>query len=72
MVAHENEIKSELDFSNGFDKWVLIWEHEYNENKEMFKNYLGKGMMYGPVDELNPRDSVKSGHTEVSRMHCEV
>ena len=56
----------------GFDKWIGIWEHEYNENKEMFKNYLGKGMMYRPGDKLNPRDLVKGGHTEVFRMHCEV
>ena len=69
MVACENEIKFELDFSNGFDKYIVIWEHE---NKEMFKNYLGKGMMYIPVDKLIPRDSVNGGHTEVLRMHCEV
>ena len=28
----EVEIKTTLCFEEGFDKWIVIWEHEYNDN----------------------------------------
>ena len=59
-------------FNEDIDKWHLIWEHEYNEKEKEFKDYLGHEESYNLVDKLNPRDSVKGGHTEVFRMHTMV
>ena len=59
-----------LRFEEGSDKWITIWEHEYNDNEKSYKDYLTKEVAYELVDKLNPRDSVKGGRTEVFRMYC--
>ena len=40
-TARELEIKSILQFESGFDKWICIWEHEYNEKEKEFHEFLG-------------------------------
>ena len=70
-ILHEIEIKI-LQFEEGFDKWITIWEHEYNDNEKLYKDFLTKEAVYELVDKLNPRDSIKGGRTEVFRMYCFV
>ena len=55
-IEHEMEIKIEMGFSNESNKWIVIWEHEYNEKESIFKNFLDKDHLYDLVDKLNPRD----------------
>ena len=38
----------------------------------MYRSYLNDEVNYALVDKLNPRDSVKSGRTEVFRTYCRV
>ena len=71
-VHREVEIKNLLGFEDGFDKWITILEHEYNDNEKIYRSYLNNETNYGLVDKLNPRDSVKGGRTEVFRMYCRV
>ena len=40
-VLREVEIKTKLCFEEGFDKWTVIWEHEYNANLPTYKEFLG-------------------------------
>ena len=56
----------------GFDKWLTVWEHEYNDNEKSYKDYLTKEVAYELVNKWNPRDSVKGGRTEVFKMYCSV
>ena len=69
-ISREIEIKNLLKFEEGFDSWISIWEHDYNDNEKLYRDYLTKDVMYELVDKLNPRDSVKGGRTEVFRMCC--
>ena len=69
-VYKEVEIKTTLCFKEGFNKWIVIWEHEYNDNVSIYKEFLGNDLIYKLVDKLNPRDSVKGGKMEVFRMYC--
>ena len=66
------EIKSEMGFDEVVDKWIVSWEHKFNEMEKSFKEYLGEDRSYDLVDKLNPRDSVKGGRTEVFQMYCLV
>ena len=72
MMEREVEIKASLDFREGIDEFVVIWEHEYNELEKMMKERIGEDEIYHMVDKLNPRDAVKGGRTEAFRMHCSV
>ena len=69
-VLMEVEIKTVLCFEEGFNKWIVIWEHEYNDNVSMYKEFLGNDLTYELVDKLNPKDSVKGNRMEVFRMYC--
>ena len=71
-VWREIEIKSKLKFEVRFDKWITIWEHEYNDKVCVYRELLNGEMLYGLVDKSNTRDSVKGGCTEVFRMYCNV
>ena len=71
-TVRELEIKSILQFESGFDKWICIWEHEYNEKEKEFHEFLGSDTVYNLVDKLSQRDSVKGGRTEVFKMYCRV
>ena len=71
-ILREIEIKSKLKFEVGFDKWITIWEHEYNDKERVYREFLNGEMLYGLIDKLNARDSVKGGRTEVFRMYCNV
>ena len=33
-ILREIDIKNLLRFEEGFDKWITIWEHEYNDNEK--------------------------------------
>ena len=59
-TSRELAIKDSLKFEDGFDKWITIWEHEYNDNVSMYQNYMGRNTVYQFVDKLNPRDSIKN------------
>ena len=69
-ISREVEIKNVLGFEEGFNKWVTIWEHDYNDNEKVYRSHLNDEVNYGLVDKLNPRDSVKDGRTDVFRMYC--
>ena len=71
-ISREVEIKNTLGFEEGLDKWITIWEHDYNDNEKMYRNCLNNEVNYGLVDKSNPRDSVKGSRTEVFRMYCRV
>ena len=45
-MAHELEIRSLLKFEDGFDKWITIWEHEFNGKSLKYKEYLKYNVMY--------------------------
>ena len=65
-------IKHEMRFDNMNDKWIIIWEHEYNDMEDLIKKELGEWCVSGLVDKMNPRNAVKGGCTEVFRMHTLV
>ena len=71
-ISREVEIKNALGFEEGFDKWIMILEHNYNDNEKVYSSHLNDEVNYGLVDKLNPRDSVKGGRTEVFRMYCGI
>ena len=54
------------------DKWIVIWEHEYNNMEDLIKKELGERCVSGLVDKMNPRNAAKGGRTEVFRMHALV
>ena len=61
-----------MDFREGVDEFVVIWEHEYNETEKVLKEIVGEDEVYHMVDKLNPRDAIKGGRTKAFRMHCSV
>ena len=36
-VHREVEMKNLLGFEECFDKWITIWEHEYNDNEKIYR-----------------------------------
>ena len=66
------EIKTSLDFREGIDEFMVIWEHEYNNLEKIMKESIGEDEIYHMVDKLNPCDAVKGGRTEAFRMYCSV
>ena len=54
------------------DKWITLWEHEFNERFEEFKSVLGEEVIDSLPDRLDPRNAVKGGRTEVFKMHTKV
>ena len=38
IISRETEMKKLLGFKDGFDKWITIWEHEYNDNLQEYRN----------------------------------
>ena len=71
-MEREMEIKEELGFKEDFDRFVTIWEHEFNSIEDNIRKTLGEDALYGVCDKLNPRDAVKGGRTEAFRLHCRV
>ena len=61
-----------LDFERGFDKWVEIWEHEFNTNLNTYKDLLDEETLHNMVEIFNARDSVTGRRIEVFRMYCSV
>ena len=45
-ISREIEIKKLLGLEDGFDKWITIWEHEYNDNLQEYRKYLGSETIY--------------------------
>ena len=60
-----------MNFGSSVDKWILLWEGEYNEKFEIFKDKLGD-MIHDLPGKMNPRDAVKGGRTEVFHTHVNV
>ena len=71
-LEQKREIKSIMSFDDRIDKWIVMWEHEYNDKEKQLKEYLGSECCYDLVDKLSLRDSIKWDHTEVFRMHAIV
>ena len=59
-------------FDDSVDRWIVLWEHEFNEKFEEFKPKLGEDALDDMPDKINPRDAVKGGRTEVFKMHTKV
>ena len=57
----ERMIQSLAKFDCNKDKWITLWEHEFNERFEEFKSVLGKEVMDSLPDRLVPRNAVKGG-----------
>ena len=72
MMEWEVAIKASLDFRDGIDEFVTMWEHEYNDLEKTMKECIGEDELYHMVDKLNPRDAIKGGHTEAFHMYCLV
>ena len=70
-IERERLIRHMMNFDSSVDKWIVLWEHEYNEKFEIFKDKLGDAIHDLPR-KMNPRDAVKGGRTEVFRMHVNV
>ena len=71
-MDRECMIKHSLNFEDEKDKWIVLWEHEYNDMEDEMKKELGERFVSNVVGKLNPRDAVKGGRTETFRMHVSV
>ena len=58
---HERMIRSLAKFDCNKDKWITLWEHEFNERFEEFKSVLGEEVIDSLPDRLDPRNAVKGG-----------
>ena len=72
MMDREHVIKRIMSFDENVDAWNVLWEHDYNDQESLIKAKLNEQSTYDLVGKLNPRDSVKGGHTEVFRMHVAI
>ena len=70
-IERERLIRHTMNFDSSVDKWIVLWEHEYNEKFDIFKEKLGDTIHDLP-GKMNPRDAVKGGRTEVFHMHVDV
>ena len=66
-IEHKRMIQSLAKFDCNKDKWITLWEHEFNERFEEFKSVLGEEVMDSLPDRLNPRNAVKGGEQRFSR-----
>ena len=71
-IEHERLIRRLSKFDEVNDKWIVLWEHEFNERCGEFKSTLSEDVLDNMPDKLNPRDAVKGGRTEVFKMHTKV
>ena len=71
-MDREQGIKCEMRFDNTNDKWIIIWEHGYNDMEDLIKKELGEQCVSGLVEKMNPRNAAKGGRTKVFRMHALV
>ena len=72
MFERERMIRSLAKFDCTKDKWITLWEHEFNERFEEFKSVLGVEVIDSLPDRLDPRNAVKGGRTEVFKIHTKV
>ena len=63
-IEREHLIRHTMDFDSSIDKWIVLWEHEYNEKFEIFKDNLGD-MIHDLPGKMNPKYAVKGGCREV-------
>ena len=70
-IERKHLIRHTMNFDSFVDKWIMLWEHEYNEKFEIFKDKLGDTIHDLPR-KMNPRDAVKGSHMEAFRMHVNV
>ena len=54
-------IRSLVKFDCNKDKWITLWEHEFNERFEEFKSVLCEEVIDSLPDRLDPRNAVKGG-----------
>ena len=71
-VEREWSIKNCMEFREGVDEFMVIWEYEYNAREKEMKECIGEDDLYHMVDRLNPRDAIKGGRTEAFRMRCSI
>ena len=57
----ERMIRSLAKFDCNKDKWITLWEHEFNERFEEFKSILGEEVIDSLPDRLDPTNAVKGG-----------
>ena len=53
-MDRERLIKCMMNFNKSVDKWIVMWEHDYNENESSIKAKLDKQSTYDLVGKLNP------------------
>ena len=51
-IKWEREIKPIIVFNEDIDKWRVIWEHDYNEKENEFRDYLGHEESYNLVNNI--------------------
>ena len=44
-IEREHLIRHTINFDSFVDKWIMLWEHEYNKKFEIFKDKLGTQFM---------------------------
>ena len=44
-IEREHLIRHTMNFDSFVDKWIMLWEHEYNKKFEIFKDKLGTQFM---------------------------
>ena len=71
-MDRERSIKHLMNFNESVDKWIVMWEHDFNEKESIMRNELGETISLNLVGKMNPRDAVKGGRTEVFQMYAVV
>ena len=71
-MDRERSIKHLMNFNESVDKWIVMWEHDFNEKELMMRNELGETISLNLVGKMNLRDAVKGGQMEVFWMYAVV
>ena len=61
-----------MNFNKSVDKWIVMWEHDFNEKELMMRNELGETISLNLVGKMNPCDAIKGGRTEAFWMYAVV
>ena len=71
-MDRERSIKHLMNFNESVDKWIVMWEHNFNEKESMMRNEFGELISLNLVGKMNLRDAIKGGCVEVFQMYTVV